>query len=288
MKTGLVLEGGSYRGMFTCGILDVFLREGITFDGMMGVSAGVAFGCNFKSRQLGRAIRYNTKLCHDWRYSGLRSLIKTGDIFGGEFCYHYVPRHIDVFDFEAYDSNPMPMWAVCMDVETGQPVYHRCDKAGDECFEWIRASASMPMVSRVVEVGGYRLLDGGMVDSIPLVKMEQLGHERNVVILTQPDGYVKKPNKLMPLVRVVMRKYPHVVNAMQNRHVGYNQALEYVKKQQAAGNVFAIYPDEPLNIGHVEHDPDEMRRVYDLGVAKAEQLLPSLRAWLAGEPITEK
>lgn len=283
-KTGLVLEGGAYRGMFTCGILDVFMREGITFDGMIGVSAGAAFGCNFKSRQLGRALRYNTRLCHDWRYSGLRSLITTGDIFGGEFCYHYVPAHIDVFDIEAYDNNPMPMWVVCMDVDTGQPVYQRCDKAGDEYFEWLRASASMPMVSNVVEVGGHRMLDGGMVDSIPVVKMEQMGFGRNVVVLTQPRGFVKQPNKLMPLVRLVMRKYPRVIEAMKNRHLGYNATLEHVRRQEQAGNVFAIYPDHKLPIGHIEHDPDVMRRVYEMGVAKAEQLLPSLRKWLAREP----
>lgn len=284
MKTGLVLEGGALRGMFTVGILDVFMREGLTFDGMIGVSAGAAFGCNFKSRQQGRAIRYNTRYCGDWRYCSLRSLIKTGDLFGGEFCYHYLPAHLDHFDMATYDSNPMPMWVVCMDVETGEPVYHRCDKAGDECFEWIRASASMPMVSKVVEVGGHRLLDGGMVDSIPLARMEQLGHERNVVILTQPRGFVKKPNKMMPLVRMVMRKYPHVVRAMKNRHIGYNESLAHVQRQESAGNAFVIYPDEKLPIGHVEKNPDVLRRVYDLGVAKAEQILPQLQEWIAMAP----
>lgn len=284
MKTGLVLEGGALRGMFTVGILDVFMREGLTFDGMIGVSAGAAFGCNFKSRQQGRAIRYNTRYCGDWRYCSLRSLIKTGDLFGGEFCYHYLPAHLDHFDMATYDSNPMPMWVVCMDVETGEPVYHRCDKAGDECFEWIRASASMPMVSKVVEVGGHRLLDGGMVDSIPLARMEQLGHERNVVILTQPRGFVKKPNKMMPLVRMVMRKYPHVVRAMKHRHIGYNESLAHVQRQESAGNAFVIYPDEKLPIGHVEKNPDVLRRVYNLGVAKAEQILPQLQEWIAMAP----
>ncbi len=283
MKTGLVLEGGAFRGMFTCGILDVFMREGITFDGMIGVSAGAAFGCNFKSRQLGRAIRYNTRYCGDWRYCSFRSFIKTGDLFGGEFCYHYLPAHLDHFDNDAYDTNPMPMWVVCMDVETGEAVYHRCDKAGDETFEWIRASASMPMVSKVVEVGGYKLLDGGMVDSIPLAKMEQLGHERNVVILTQPEGFVKQPNKMMPIVKWVMRRFPHVVEAMAKRHIGYNKQLEHVRAQQAAGKAFLIYPKEKLPIGHVEHDPEVLRRAYNIGVARAEEILPELRAWLAQE-----
>lgn len=271
------------RGMFTCGVLDVFMREGLTFDGMIGVSAGAAFGCNFKSRQLGRAIRYNTRYCSDWRYCSVRSLIKTGDLFGGEFCYHYLPAHLDHFDNDTYDNNPMPMWVVCMDVETGEAVYQRCDKAGDETFEWIRASASMPMVSRVVEVGGRKLLDGGMVDSIPLVKMEQLGHERNVVILTQPEGFVKKPTKMMPVVRWVMRRFPRVVQAMAERHIGYNKALEHVRLQQAAGKAFVIYPDEKLPIGHVEKNPEVLRRVYNIGVAHAERILPQLKEWLARE-----
>ena len=288
MKTGLVLEGGALRGMFTVGILDVFMREGITFDGMIGVSAGAAFGCNFKSRQQGRALRYNTKYCNDWRYCSVRSLIKTGDLFGGDFCYHYLPAHLDHFDNEVFDNNPMKMWCVCMDVETGEAIYHLCDKAGDECFEWLRASASMPMVSKIVEIDGHKMLDGGMVDSIPLAKMEQLGHGRNVVILTQPEGFVKKPNKLMPLVKRVMRRYPRVVEAMACRHEGYNKALEYVRQQQAAGNVFAIYPEEKLPIGHTSSDPGQLRRVYDLGVARAEQLLPSLRTWLAAGQTTEK
>lgn len=283
MKTGLVLEGGAYRGMFTCGILDVFLREGIELDGMIGVSAGAAFGCNYKSRQIGRALRYNTRYLNDPRYGGWLMLLKTGDLFSGEFLYHEMPAKYDKFDIATYDANPIPNWVVCMDVETGKPVYHLCEKAGDECFEWIRASASMPMVSNVVELDGGKYLDGGMVDSIPLRKMEEFGFERNVVILTQPRGFVKKPNKLMPLVRWVMRKYPRVIEAMAKRHIGYNEALAHVREQEAAGNVFAIYPDEKLPIGHVVKDPEELRAVYNMGVAKAEQLLPQLRAWLNNE-----
>lgn len=281
MKTGLVLEGGAFRGMFTCGILDVFMREGIELDGMMGVSAGAAFGCNYKSKQQGRAIRYNTKFCNDPRYGGWITLLKTGDIFGGEFLYHELPAKYDVFDIDTYNANPMPNWVVCMDVETGAPVYHLCDKAGDECFEWIRASASMPMVSNVVEIDGHKYLDGGMVDSIPLRKMEELGFERNVVILTQPQGFIKQPNRLMPLVRLIMRKYPRVIDAMEKRHLGYNESLAHVKRQEQEGNVFAIYPDEKLPIGHIESNPVVLRKVYDMGVAKAEQILPQLKAWLA-------
>jgi len=156
--TGLVLEGGAMRGLFTAGALDVLMENGVTFDGMIGVSAGAAFGCNFKSGQIGRVLRYNLRYCRDPEYCGLRSLIRTGDLFGAEFCYRKLPNELDPFDNEAFNQNPMLFWIVCTDVETGRPVYHRCDRAGDDCSDWIRASSSMPLASRVVEKDGGKYL----------------------------------------------------------------------------------------------------------------------------------
>ena len=180
MKKGLVLEGGAMRGLFTAGIIDVMMEAGVEPDGLIGVSAGAAFGCNYKSRQPGRAIRYNTRFAKDPRYSGLRSLIKSGDYFNAEFGY----------------QNPMAFIVVCTDVLTGKAVYHKMERVNFDELEWLRASASMPLASKVVEVGGRKLLDGGVADSIPLEYFESIGYERNVVILTQPAGFVKEPNKL--------------------------------------------------------------------------------------------
>ena len=163
-KTGLVLEGGAMRGMFTAGVTDVMMEHGIEFDGAVGVSAGAAFGCNYKSRQIGRSIRYNKRFCNDRRYCGLRSLLLTGNIYNTDFAYREVPLHLDEFDFAAYAANPMEFWLVCTDIETGLPVYHRYDGYHDHGFDWIRASASMPMVSRTVEIDGQKLLDGGISD----------------------------------------------------------------------------------------------------------------------------
>lgn len=147
MKCGLVLEGGAMRGLFTAGVTDVFMENGIAFDGAVGVSAGAAFGCNYKSYQPGRAIRYNTRFCRDKRYCSIRSLITTGDMFGADFCYHEIPEKLDVFDFDTYENSAMEFYVVCTDVETGKPVYHRCDTMNSRELEWLRASASMPMAA---------------------------------------------------------------------------------------------------------------------------------------------
>ena len=168
MKRGLVLEGGAMRGLFTAGVIDVMMEHGIDFDGMVGVSAGSSFGCNFKSRQPGRVLRYNLRFGRDPRYMGLRSLLKTGNLVGAEFAYHVLPLELDIFDSQTFESNPMEFYMVCTDVSTGETVYHRMDKVDYDSLEWLRASASMPVVTRPVKVNdGRLLLDGGISDSIP-------------------------------------------------------------------------------------------------------------------------
>ena len=226
MKRGLVLEGGAFRGLFTSGIIDVMMAHDVWPDGLIGVSAGAAFGCNYKSRQAGRAIRYNKAYAHDPRYSGIRSLLTTGDYFNAQFAYHTMPRQLDVFDNEAFNANPMQFYAVCTDVETGKAVYKHLEQASDTTYDWIRASASMPLVSRVIDLEGYKLLDGGVADSIPLAYFESIGYDRNVVILTQPEGYLKEHNKLMPLLRLSLRKYPKMIEALDQRHLMYNRQLD--------------------------------------------------------------
>ena len=276
MKKGLVLEGGAMRGLFTAGIIDVMMEAGVEPDGLIGVSAGAAFGCNYKSRQPGRAVRYNTRFAKDPRYSGLRSLIKTGDYFNAEFGYHIVPKKYDIFDTEAFEQNRLVFVFVCTDVMTGKAVYHQMDRVTFDELEWLRASASMPLASKVVEVGGRKLLDGGVADSIPLAYFERIGYERNVVILTQPEGYVKEPNRLMPLMRLALRQYPKMLEAMENRHLMYNQELEYVRQAEREGRCLVIRPDEKLPIGHISHDPENMRRVYEIGRRKGEKHLDQI------------
>lgn len=279
MKRGLVLEGGAMRGLFTAGITDVMMEAGIEPDGVIGVSAGAAFGCNIKSRQPGRAIRYNTRFANDPRYSGLRSLLKSGDYFNAEFGYHIVPKQYDIFDVETFEQNPMEFIVVCTDVLTGQAVYHRMDRVSFDELEWLRASASMPLVSKVVEVGGRKLLDGGVADSIPLEYFEHIGYDRNVVILTQPAGFVKEPNKLMLLMRLGLRRYPKMVEALAMRHEMYNRELEYVRQAEREGRCLVIRPEEKIPIGHISHDPEQMRRVYEIGRKMGERYIDRIKAF---------
>ncbi len=276
-KTGLVLEGGAMRGMFTAGVLDVMMENGVTFDGAMGVSAGAVFGCNFKSRQIGRTLRYNMRFCGDPRYCSVESLLKTGDLYGAEFCYDEIPNKLDPFDVETYKNNPMAFYAVCTNVETGKAIHKRLDNGDKKDMEYFRASASMPLVSRIVEVDGYKLLDGGITDSIPLAAMERRGYGRNVVVLTQPLGFVKEKSSTLPLIHLAVHNYP---NAMDVRHIRYNKQTAYVREQELAGNAFVIRPPHALGISRTESDPAELRRVYDIGRVEMERLLPALREFL--------
>lgn len=279
MKKGLVLEGGAMRGLFTAGIIDVMMEAGIEPDGIIGVSAGAAFGCNYKSRQPGRAIRYNTRFAKDARYSGIWSLLKSGDYFNAEFGYHIIPKQYDVFDDEAFDKNPMEFIVVCTDVETGKPVYQQLTRADYDTYEWIRASASMPLASKVVELAGLKLLDGGVADSIPLAYAESIGYDRNVVILTQPDGYQKEHNPFMPLMRLALRKYPHMIEAMDTRHLMYNRQLEFVSQTEREGRCLVIRPKQKIPIGHISHDPENMRQVYDIGRDMGKEKLNDIKAF---------
>ena len=279
MKKGLVLEGGAMRGLYTAGIIDVMMEAGVEPDGIIGVSAGAAFGCNYKSRQIGRAIRYNMRFAKDPRYSGIRSLLTTGDYFNAQFGYHIVPKQYDIFDDDAFENNPMEFVVVCTDVLTGKPVYRSLTQANYDTYEWIRASASMPLASKVVELEGMKLLDGGVADSIPLEHFEKMGYERNVVILTQPDGYQKEHNRLMPLMRVALRRYPEMIKAMDTRHLMYNRELEYVRQAEKEGRCLVIRPEEKIPIGHISHDPDQMRLVYDMGRELGKKRIHEIKAY---------
>ena len=279
MKKGLVLEGGAMRGLFTAGIIDVMMEAGVEPDGLIGVSAGAAFGCNYKSRQPGRAIRYNTRFAKDARYSGLKSLLTTGDYFNAQFGYHIVPYQYDLFDVETFEQNPMEFIVVCTDVLTGQAVYHKMDRVDYDELEWLRASASMPLASKVVEVAGRKLLDGGVADSIPLAYFESIGYDRNVVILTQPEGYVKHRTKLMPLMRIGLRHYPEMIQAMDRRYLMYNHELEFVRQAERERRCLVIRPDEKLPIGHISHDPEEMKRVYQIGREMGDRYIERIKAF---------
>ena len=281
MKKGLIMEGGAMRGMFTAGVIDVMMEHGIEFDGGIGVSAGAAFGCNYKSKQIGRVIRYNTRFSRDKRYGGYGVLLKTGNFYSKDFCYTDIPSRYDVFDFDTYEANPMEFYVVVTDVETGEAVYHKLIDRHDHGFEWIRASASMPLVSQIVEIDGGKYLDGAMADSIPVRQFESMGYNRNVVILTQPLGFCKKRDPMMPLIKLWYRKYPKLIQAMENRGMEYNMTLEYIRGKEAAGELLVIRPPQTLPIGRTEKDPKKLRLVYEIGRRAAEERMSEIQQYLA-------
>lgn len=276
MPIGLVMEGGAMRGLFTAGIIDVLLENGIELDGSIGVSAGACFGCNYKSKQIGRALRYNIEYCNDKRYCSINSLIKTGDMFGVDFCYNRIPNELDLFDYKTFRENSMSFYVVATDICTGKPVYKKIDTFNSTDLQWVRASASMPLVSRIVEIGDRKLLDGGITDSIPLRAFEKIGYDKNIVILTQPQNYRKAPNKAMRMIKLLLKKYPELIRAMANRHNVYNKQTRYAFSQQEKGKALVLCPDEPLPIGRIEHNPDVLRRVYELGRNKAAERLDDI------------
>ena len=265
MKKGLILEGGAMRGMFTAGVIDIMMENQILFDGAIGVSAGAAFGCNYKSEQIGRAVRYSMKYCNDRRYASIENLIKTGGIYSADFAYGKVPLEYDIFDFDTYEKNPMEFYTVCTNIENGKAVYHNYKGKNGHCFEWIRASAAMPIVSQIVQIDGLKLLDGGIADSVPIKYFEIIGYDKNVVVLTQPEGYQKGKNSFIPLVALKYRKYPKLIEALEKRHIIYNQTLSYIAEQEKAGNLFVIRPSEKINVGMIERDPQKLKEIYDFG-----------------------
>ncbi len=279
---GLVMEGGALRGMFTAGVTDIMLEHGIEFDAAVGVSAGSSFGCNYKSKQIGRALRYNLRFAKDKRYCSIESLIKTGDLFNAKFCYHTLPEKLDVMDEKVYEENPLKFYCVVTDVNTGKPLYHDCEHLDEKTLEWMRASASLPLVSRIVKVDGYELLDGGLTDSIPIRWMESQGCDKNVIILTRPSDYRKKPQSkaVIALMKHLYKDYPELIKAMSLRHTMYNAEIDYINEIEKAGKAFVIRPEQALDIHRVEHDTAKIQGAYDAGRAVMVKRIDELKEYL--------
>ncbi len=279
---GLVMEGGALRGMFTAGVTDVMLEHGIEFDAAVGVSAGSSFGCNYKSKQIGRALRYNLRFANDKRYCSIESLIKTGDLFNARFCYHILPEKLDLMDEKTYMENPLKFYCAVTDVNTGKPLYHDCKELNENTLEWMRASASLPLAANIVKVDGYELLDGGLTDSIPIRWMESQGCDKNVIILTRPAGYRKKPqNKIvMAIMKHVYKDYPELLKAISLRHTMYNAEIDYINEIEKAGKAFVIRPEQALDIHRVEHNKAKIQGAYDAGRSVMLKRIAELKEYL--------
>lgn len=278
-ESALILEGGAMRGLFTAGVLDVFMENNIAFSHAVGVSAGAVFGSNLKSGQKGRCIRYNLRFCKDWRYCSIRSLIRTGDLYGADFCYRELPESLDPFDSAAFERNPMTFDFTVTDAETGKPFYYRAGKGGEEDLLWMRASASMPLLSTPVEINGRRYLDGGIADPIPYQYIKDKGFAKKVVILTQPRSYIKSSSSSIYGL-FFHGKTRGIADAMERRAELYNSTRELIFRDEAQGDVFVIAPDKPLDVKRTEKDRKKLQKCYDDGVSAASALLPALINYL--------
>lgn len=278
MKTGLVLEGGAMRGIYTAGVLDVFLEHEIHFDGVIGVSAGALHGCSFVSEQKGRSLRYFKKYRNDKHFMSWWSFLHTGEVVGKQFCYHDIPERLDPFDYEAFVKSDTDFYATCTNVETGKAEYIKITDMLSQ-VDAMRASASMPYVSKIVDYNGMKLLDGGCADSILVEAFYKMGYERLVVVLTREAGFAKKPENAK-MAEIRYHKYPEFVQALQNRHVVYNHSLEVLKEMERAGKAFVIQPDKKLDISRMENDIEVIQQVYDLGGKDARIRMKALKDWM--------
>jgi len=283
MKVGLVLEGGSMRGLYTAGVLDVMLDNNINIDGIIGTSAGALFGVNYFSKQKGRVIRYNKRFCNDKRNISLKSFITTGNIINKDFAFYKVPYELDIFDDEEYIKNNTGFLATVTNVETGKAEYLDV-KSVFKDMEALRASSAIPLLSKIVEINGKKYLDGGIGDSIPVEKMLEQGYDKVIVVLTQPLGYKKEGlgSKKEKLVKLKYRRYPKFVKAMLDRHNRYNKCLETIERLEKENKIFVIRPGEKLNISVMERNQEELQKIYDLGVNMANEKIKSLKEYING------
>jgi predicted patatin/cPLA2 family phospholipase len=279
MKTALVVEGGAMRGLYAAGVLDVFLEQDIHADGVIGVSAGAIHGCSYVSKQKGRSIRYYCKYSKHKNFMSWYSFFTTGEIVGRKFCYDELPNKLDPFDNHTFMASEQDFYATVTNCETGKAEYMLCKDLNKE-IDKLRASASMPLVSKMVDIDGGKYLDGGVSDSIPIKKAQELGYDKIVVVLTRPRGYRKSSEKLTRLYKMKYRKYPKLIEAIQNRAEEYNATLDYLEKLENEGKIVVIRPSEDLHISRMEKNPVRLTELYNLARKDAVDKLKELRAYL--------
>lgn len=278
-QAGLVLEGGGMRGVYTAGVLDYWMGRQVLFDGIYGVSAGAIQACSYMSHQPRRGYECIVNYMDDWRYASFRSLLLTGNLFGVKMCYDLIPNQLHPFDYDRFAASPAKLFAVLTDVRSGQAVYRPIRDMHSDTIA-IRASASLPLVSRMVPVDGRLYLDGGISDSIPLEKALSDGYRRAVVVLTQAPDYHKGPSNTSKLA---LLRYPTrgaLRAKMADRHLRYNQQLDYVRQMEAQDRAFVIQPQHPVGFDRVEKNRDKLEALYQQGLQDAERLYPAMEAFL--------
>ena len=280
-ELGLVLEGGAVRGIYTAGVLDVLMENGVKADMVIGTSAGCIHGCNYVSGQAGRSIRYYRKYRNDRHFMGFYSLLTTGEVVGRKFCYEDIPSWLDPFDEKAFEASPVDFYTTVTNLNTGKAEHILCDNLRlDDKMDLLRGGASMPLCSHPVKYGGQLYLDGGVADSIPYQAAGELGCKRRLVVLTQPAGYLKQPANMLPF-QLMYRRYPRFVQAMADRARMYNAQVCEVEQAAKSGEAFLIRPSKSLKVGRMERNIDRINAQYELGRTDTLAALPALQKWLA-------
>ena len=262
--TGLVLEGGGLRGVFTCGVLDCFMDHGIRFPFTVGVSAGACNGLSYMSGQRGRAKSSNIDLMEKYHYVGLKYLLTQGSIMDFKLLFEDFPEKIIPYDYEAYFSNPDRFVMVTTNCLTGEAEYFEEKTSAERVMDIVKASSSLPFVTKITHVDGIPMLDGGIVDSIPVQYALKQGYEHLVVILTRNKGYRKKDSK-MRIAKVFYRKYPNLQKALSQRNAVYNQTMDLIEKLESEGKITVIRPMNPVEVGRIEKDTAKLSALYQEG-----------------------
>ena len=264
MNTGLILEGGGMRGVYTAGVLDFFMEKDLYFKDCYAVSAGACHAISYFSKQRGRSIKVNLDYLHDKRYCSVNSLIKTGDMFGVDMIYNIIPNKLVLFDYDTYNKFDGNFYSVVTNCETGEAEYLRINDARKD-IDAVRASSSLPLLSRIVEINGKKYLDGGISDSIPIRKSIEDGHEKNVVVLTRDKSYRQEKSKLLPVFKIKYKKYPKFLKAVENRYRVYNETLDFIDEEKKKNKAFVIQPKYHVSIGRLEKDKEKLRALYKQG-----------------------
>jgi len=269
-KTGLVLEGGGMRGVFTSGVLDAFMKHDLYFRYIVAVSAGACNGMSYVSRQPRRARISNIDYLARYKYIGIRHLVTQGCIFDRELLYDKFPNQLLPFDFDEYFKHAKDFEMVTTNCLTGKAMYLRETSDRQRSLDIVRASSSLPYVSKIVTVDGIPMLDGGIIDSIPINRAIETGHEHNVVILTRNKGW-RDTGKDRKVPAFIYKNYPRLRVALSHRHVVYNQQIDLIDRLEAEGKITCIRPMRPMEVGRIENDVEKLEQLYEEGFAIGEK-----------------
>lgn len=279
IQAGLVLEGGGMKGIYTAGVLDFFMEKNLYFANCYGVSAGACHLCSYISKQPKRAYRVSLDYLEDKNYCSVGSLLRTGDLFNVKMCYDEIPNKLDRYDYKTAAKYEGNAYAVVTNIRTGEPEYIPMREMHRDIIA-VRASASLPLVSRNVKIGEEYYLDGGISDAVPIRHAIADGNHKNVVILTKETGYVRKPASNLGILKLGYRKYPKIYELMANRHNAYNETLRFLEEEEAAGRAFVIRPKEANDIGRIEKDRNKLDALYQLGYEDAKACMEALMHFL--------